>query len=40
VTELRPGYLTVDTGKYTLGPLMAHRASTLAGRRLGIAVSP
>jgi glycine/D-amino acid oxidase-like deaminating enzyme len=39
VTELRPGYLTVDTGKYTLGPLMAHRASTLAARRLGIAVS-
>jgi hypothetical protein len=34
VTELRPGYLSVDTGKYTLGPLMAIRARRLARRRL------
>lgn len=40
VTELRPGYLTVDTGKYTLGPLMAHRASTLAARHLGVPLAP
>ena len=36
VTELRPGYLSVDTGKYTLGPLMALRASRMAVRRLGL----
>ena len=37
VTELRPGYLTVDTGKYTLGPMMALRASAMAARHLGVA---
>jgi hypothetical protein len=35
VTELRPGYLTVDTGKYTLGPLLAARAAAMAMRHLG-----
>ncbi len=35
VTELRPGFITVDTGKYTLGPLMAGRAADMALGRLG-----
>jgi len=34
VSELRPGYVTVDTGKYTLGPLMARRASDIVRRHL------
>lgn len=34
ITEIRPGYLSVDTGKYTLGPLMAMRASAMARRHL------
>ena len=34
VTESRPGFLSVDTGKYTLGPLMALRASALAVHHL------
>jgi hypothetical protein len=32
--ELRPGFVSVDTGKYTLGPLMARRAAELVERRL------
>jgi len=32
VEELRPGYISVDTGKLTLGPLMATRAVELARR--------
>jgi len=35
VRELRPGYLSVDTGKYTLGPLMALRAAAIVRERLG-----
>jgi len=35
VTELRPGFLSVDTGKYTLGPLMACHATAAALRHLG-----
>ena len=27
VVELAPGYLTVDTGKYTLGPMLARKAA-------------
>jgi hypothetical protein len=30
--ELRPGYVSVDTGKYTLGPLLAMRAADLVLR--------
>jgi hypothetical protein len=33
--ELRPGYVSIDTGKYSLGPLMALRAASLVCRRLG-----
>lgn len=40
VTELRPGFITVDTGKYTLGPLMARRAADMALRHLGRARTP
>jgi hypothetical protein len=32
--ELRPGFISVDTGKYTLGPMMATRAAELANSRL------
>jgi hypothetical protein len=35
VAELRPGFVSVDTGKYTLGPLMAMRAAEIVRRRLG-----
>jgi hypothetical protein len=35
VVELRPGFVSVDTGKYTLGPLMATRAVDIVQRRLG-----
>jgi hypothetical protein len=34
--ELRPGYVSVDTGKFTLGPLMARRAAEIVDRRLRI----
>lgn len=30
--ELAPGYISVDTGKYSLGPLMARRAADLVSR--------
>jgi hypothetical protein len=30
--ELRAGYLSVDTGKYTLGPLLAERAAAMVNR--------
>jgi hypothetical protein len=36
VTELRPGYLTVDTGKLTFGPLFASQAALAAARHLGV----
>lgn len=36
VEELRPGYISVDTGKFTLGPLMATRAVELARTRLKV----
>ena len=32
--ELAPGYVSVDTGKYSLGPLMAARAADLVQRHL------
>jgi FAD dependent oxidoreductase len=32
--ELRPGFVSVDTGKYTLGPMLAAQAAELATRRL------
>jgi hypothetical protein len=34
VRELRPGYISIDTGKLTLGPLLAMRAADLVRRRL------
>jgi hypothetical protein len=36
VTEMRPGYLTVDTGKLTLGPLYAAETASAAARHLGV----
>lgn len=35
VRELRPGYVSVDTGKYTLGPLLAWRAADAVIRQAG-----
>jgi hypothetical protein len=34
--ELAPGYVSVDTGKYTLGPMLARKAAGLVLRRLGL----
>jgi len=34
--ELAPGYVSVDTGKYTLGPMLARKAADLVRRRLGL----
>jgi hypothetical protein len=34
--ELQPGYISVDTGKLCLGPLMASRAAALATERLRV----
>jgi hypothetical protein len=34
VNELRPGFISVDTGKYTTGPLFASQAAGVAERRL------
>jgi glycine/D-amino acid oxidase-like deaminating enzyme len=34
VVELRPGFISVDTGKYTLGPMLARQAAEVATRRL------
>jgi hypothetical protein len=39
LTELRPGYLTVDTGKLTLGPLFASHAARVAARHLGVGIA-
>jgi len=33
--ELRPGYISLETGKFSLGPLLAARAARLALARLG-----
>lgn len=33
--ELRPDYISVDTGKYSLGPMMARRAAALVQRQTG-----
>lgn len=38
VTELAPGYLTVDTGKLTLGPMLAAETATAAARHVGAAM--
>jgi hypothetical protein len=32
--ELAPGYVSVDTGKYSCGPMLASRAAALVGRRI------
>lgn len=34
VFELAPGYISVDTGKYSCGPMLASRAAILAGKRM------
>ena len=34
VAELEPGFISVDTGKYTLGPLLATRAAAVADQAL------
>jgi hypothetical protein len=34
VRHLRPGFVSVDTGKYTMGPLFAHRAASVVEERL------
>lgn len=39
VTALAPGYLTVDTGKLTLGPMFAAEAATAAARHVGVAMA-
>jgi hypothetical protein len=33
--ELSPGFVSVDTGKYTLGPMLASHAIRLIARHLG-----
>jgi glycine/D-amino acid oxidase-like deaminating enzyme len=40
VHEVRPGWISVDTGKYTLGPLMAQRAVESTVRALGHGALP
>ena len=36
VFRLAPGYFSVDTGKYSLGPLMARRATNLIKSHFGV----